>query len=168
MGEASIGADVGNGDAEGLTGDNGNEGAVAAFEMDGFADFPSFPGGVLSDDAGFLDEFDEWLGRAVSDGGLVGIHFDDGIVHTHAGQGGDDMLDGVYFDGAFCEGGGPFDSLHLFDIGVDEGLVGDVDAAEFEAMVFGGGFEGEGDFLSGVEGGAFKSGGFGQGVLRVG
>lgn len=78
------------------------------------------------------------------------------------------MLNGVYFDGALGQRGGALDSLDLVDISIDEGLVGNVDPAEFESVVYWGGFESEGDLLACVEGGSFKSGGFGQGVLRVG
>ena len=129
--------------------------------MNGFADFPGFTWGALGDDAGFLDEFDEGLCGAIADGGFVGVHFDDGIVDAEAAKGGEDMFDGVDLDGAFGEGGGALDGLDLVDVGIDEGLVGDVDAAELEAVVFGGGLEGEADLASGVERGAFKGGGTG-------
>ena len=61
------------------------------------------------------------------------------------------MLDGVDTDGPFGEGGGAFDGLDFGDTGVDEGFVGEVDAAEFETVAFGGGLQGKGDFFSGVE-----------------
>ena len=61
------------------------------------------------------------------------------------------MLDGVNADGAFGEGGGAFDGLDFGDAGVNEGLVGEVDTPEFEAVAFRSGFQGEGDFFSGVE-----------------
>lgn len=78
------------------------------------------------------------------------------------------MLDGVNADGAFGEGGGAFDGLDFGDAGVDEGFVGEVDAAEFEAMAFGSGLQSESDFFSGVEGGSFESGFGSQRVLHVG
>lgn len=56
--EASVLADVGDGDAELLVWDDGDEGAVACFEVDGFADFPDFARGGLFFEAGFFDEFD--------------------------------------------------------------------------------------------------------------
>ena len=67
---------------------------------------------------------------------------------------------------AFGERGRAFDALDLVDIGIDEWLVGQVDAAEFEAMALGCGFEGEGDLLSGVERGSFEGGGAGESVLE--
>jgi len=129
--------------------------------MDRLTDFPGFTRGVLGEDAGFLDQFDEGLRRAVADRWLVGVHLDDGIVNAEAAEGGEDVLDGVNLDGAFGEGCGAFDGLDFVDIGIDEGLVGDIDAAELEAVVFRGGLEGEGDLASGVERGAFESGGTG-------
>ena len=129
--------------------------------MDGLADFPGFARGVLGNDAGFFDEFDEGFRGAVADGGFVGVHLDDGIVDAESAEGGEDVLDGVNLDGAFGESGGAFDGLDFVDVGIDEGLVGDIDAAEFEAVVFRGGLEGEGDLASGVERGAFEGGGTG-------
>ena len=61
------------------------------------------------------------------------------------------MLDGVDLHRTFGERGRALDGLDLVDIGIDEGLVGKVDAAKFEAMALGCGFEGKGDLLSGVE-----------------
>ena len=76
------------------------------------------------------------------------------------------MLDGVDLHRAFGERGRALDGLDLVDIGIDEGLVGKVDAAKFEAMALGCGFEGKGDLLSGVERGSFEGGGAGEGVLE--
>lgn len=78
------------------------------------------------------------------------------------------MLDRVDLDRAFGERGRALHRLDLVDIGIDEGLVGQVDAAKFEAMALGCGFEGKGDLLSGVERGSFESGGAGEGVLESG
>lgn len=168
MHEAAVFADVGNGDAELFVGDDGDEGAIAGFEVDGLADFPDFAWDALFLKAGFFDELDVGAGGSIADGGLVGVHFDEGIVHSEADEGGEDVFDGVDADGAFGEGGGAFDGLDFGDAGIDEGFVGEIDAAEFEAVAFGGGFESEGDFFSGVQRGAFE-GGFGrQRVLHVG
>ena len=168
MHEAAVFSDVGDGDAEFFVGDDGDEGAVAGFEVDGLADFPDLAGDGLFLEAGFFNQFDVGAGGAIADGGLVGVHFDEGIVDTESDEGGEDVFDGVDADGAFGKGGGAFDGLDFGDAGVDEGLVGEVNAAEFEAVAFGSGFKSEGDFFSGVEGGAFE-GGFGcQRVLHVG
>ncbi len=126
--------------------------------MDGFADFPDFPWDGLFEDAGFFDEFDVGPGGAIADGGLIGIHFYEGIINAEADEGGEDVLYGVDADGALGKGGGALDGLDFGDAGVDEGLVGEVDAAEFEAVAFWGGLQCESDFCSGVEGGAFEGG----------
>ena len=57
--------------------------------------------------------------------------------------------------------------MRHFDNRIDEGLVRQINAAEFETVAFRGGFEGEGDFRAGVERGAFESGRAGEGVLKV-
>ena len=166
--KAAVFSDVGDGDTELLIGDDGDEGAVAGFEVDGLADFPDFTRDGLLFETGFFNEFDVGARGAIADGGFVGVHFDEGIVDAEADEGGEDMLDGVDADGAFGESSGTFDGLDLGDTGVDEGLVREGDAAEFEAVAFGGGFESEGNFFSSVEGGTFE-GGFGcQRVLHVG
>ena len=45
--EASVFADVGDGDAELLVGNDGDERFVAGFEMNGLADFPDLAGGWI-------------------------------------------------------------------------------------------------------------------------
>ena len=69
--EAAVFADVGDGDAELLVGDDGDEGAIAGFEMDGLADFPDFSRGGLFFEAGFFDEFDVGARGAIADRGFV-------------------------------------------------------------------------------------------------
>lgn len=61
------------------------------------------------------------------------------------------MFDGVNADRALGEGGGALDGLNFGDAGVDEGFIGEVDAAELEAIAFGSGLQRESDFFSGVE-----------------
>ncbi len=161
LGEAPLGTDVGHGDAEGFAGDDGDDGAVSHFLVDRLADFPDFARGVLGGDAGLFDQLDEGAGGAVADGRLVRGHFDDGVVDAHAGEGGEHVLDGVDLDAALGEGGGTLDGLHFIRIRVDERLVREIDTAEFETVVFRSGFEGECDFFSSVEGGAFEGGGAG-------
>ena len=78
------------------------------------------------------------------------------------------MLDGVNLDGAFRESGGALDGLDLFHIGIDEGLVGQIDAAELESVTFRRGLEREGDLLAGVEGSAFEGGLASESVLNGG
>jgi hypothetical protein len=115
-------------------------------------------GAVWGDDSDLFDHFDKGAGRAVADRGLVGIHLKQGVVHTHAGESGNDMFNRVDLHRTFGEGGGPLDGLDFFHIGVDERLVWEIDAAELEAVTFRCGFDGQADFLPGVERGAFESG----------
>jgi hypothetical protein len=56
----------------------------------------------------------------------------------------------------------------FLDQGRDEGLVLQVDAAEFEAEVLRRGLQGERDLLAGVQRGARHGDGFGESVLTVG
>jgi hypothetical protein len=54
-------------------------------------------------------------------------------------------------DGTFSKSGCALNSLDFRDTGVDEGLVGEVDTSELKAVTFRSGFQGEGDFFSGVK-----------------
>ena len=79
-----------------------------------------------------------------------------------------DVLDRVHLDAAFGDGGGALDGFDVLDPGVNGRLVRQVDAFEFEAAAGGGGPQGEGDFLAGVQGGAREAGGAGEGLLGDG
>lgn len=164
---AAVWADLGAGDAEFAVWDDGDETTAGGFDVDGFADFVDRAESVLFLDAGGFDALDVGGGGAVADGRLVGVHFDEGVVDAHACEGGDDMLDGMDLDGAFCESGGAFDHLDLFDAGGDEGLVLEVHATEFDSVAGRGGLHGEGDLGTGVEGGACEGGWFGQRLLVI-
>lgn len=168
FGVEAVASDVGDSDAEFVIGDDSDEGAFSGIEVDGFTDVPGFAGGILGFETGFLDELHEGSGRAVGDGGFVGVHFDEGVVDAHADESGENVFDGVNAVGADGESGGAFDGFDEVDVGGDERFVGKVDAAEDEAVVDGSGFESEGHFLAGVEGGAFEGGSGSEGVLHVG
>ena len=58
-------------------------------------------------------------------------------------------------DRAFRQGGGTLDGLDFFRVGIDERLVGQIDAAELEPVAFRGGTQRERNLLPGVERGAF-------------
>jgi hypothetical protein len=57
----------------------------------------------------------------------------------------------MHFDGALSEGGGALHGLDFIDIRIDERLVREIDAAEFETVALGRGSERERDLFSGVE-----------------
>ena len=119
-----VAADVGDGEAEFVVGNDGDERAVAEVEMERLADVPGLAGGFLFLNASFLNQGDKGSGGAVGDGGLVGIHLDEGVVDAHADQRGEDVFDGVDAVGADGEGGGALDGLHKINISGDERLVG--------------------------------------------
>ena len=85
LGEASFRADVGDGDFEGLARDDGDDGAVAGFQMDRLADFPDLARRVLGERADLFDQLHEGPGGAVADRRFVGVHLDERVVHAHAG-----------------------------------------------------------------------------------
>ena len=58
-------------------------------------------------DAGFVDHPAIFPRTAIADGGLIGVQFDDGIVHAAPGHGGQDVLDGVHFRGALAQDRAP-------------------------------------------------------------
>ena len=119
----------------------------------------------MFDDAGFLDQRDVGRAAAVADGRLVGVHFDERVVHAEAGEGGENVFDGVDLDVAFDKGGGALDGADVGGEGVDGRLIFEVGATEFEAVIDGGRVDGEGDLFAGVERNARERGGTGQGVL---
>ena len=123
MGETTIQTDVGNGDAEGLRWDDGDECAITHFLVDGLADFPNLADCILRFDPGFFDQLNKGAGGAVADGWLVGIHLDDRVINAHAGECGEDVLDGVNFHRALGERGGTLYGLNLVSVGTDKGLV---------------------------------------------
>lgn len=134
--EAPVFTDVGDRDPELFVGDNGDEASVSGFEMDRLANFPNFTGNGLFLETGFINKLDEGGGGAVANRRFVGVHFDQGIIDPHAHEGREDVFDSVYPDRAFGEGRGALNRLHFGDVGIDERFVGEIDAAESEAMAF--------------------------------
>jgi hypothetical protein len=65
----------------------------------------------------------------------------------------------VDFDGALDERGGALDGFHMDGSGIDDGLVGEVDALEFKAVPGWCGQDGDGDIFAGVEGASGEAGG---------
>lgn len=135
MGETAFGADLGAGDAESGVGEDAQEGAVFVFQEDGLVGFEDGARGVELGDTGFLDELDEGVGAAVADGGFVGVHFDNGVVHAHAGEGGEDVFDGMDFGGPLDDGGCAFDLTNVRSEGVEERFVRKIPTAKFIAVI---------------------------------
>ena len=102
--------------------------------MHWLADFPNLAGRALGRDSRLFDKFDKRPRRAIADGRFVGIHFDEGIVDTHAAERGDHVFDGVDLDGALGQGSGTLNGLDLFHIRADEWLVGQIDATKLQAV----------------------------------
>lgn len=92
------------------------------------------------------------LGRAVEDGGLGGIEFDDTVIDTAAGQGGEDVFDGM--EAGVADGNiGRAHQLIIdeFDTGLDFGFTVEVGASKSDTGVRWSGFEGEVHHLPGVQ-----------------
>ena len=75
---------IGNGDAELVVWNDGDEGAISKIEVERFSDMPSFARSFLWFDASLLDEFDERSGGAIGDRRLIGIHLNKSIVNAQA------------------------------------------------------------------------------------
>jgi len=58
----------------------------------------------LLDDAALVDERGEGAGGTVDDRRLGGVELDDRVVHGHAAERGEDVLDGVQLDGVGGDG----------------------------------------------------------------
>lgn len=112
----------------------------------------------MIDDPGFFDQFHKGPGAAIKDGWLLGIHGDEGIVHAHAGEGREDMLDGVKLDCAFDQGGGTLDRFDVFDPGFHDGLVRQIGPLELISVIGRGRMDGERYLFAGMQGGAVKAG----------
>ena len=140
---------------------------AAVFSLDGnrLAHFIDTAHRILPHDAGLLDAFHIGPRRAIADGRLVGVHLDQGIVHSHAGQSADNVLDRVHFHAAFREGRRPLHHLHLVHTGGDKRLILQINAAEFNAVPDRSRVHCQSDGFPGVKGGAGERGGLGQRVL---
>ena len=158
LGDAVFRSHAGDGDAELLGGENGQDGTALGFNGDGLAHFQIAPRHFLFHNAGALDQFHVGSGGTVPDGRFVGVHFNDGVVNAHAREGGKNVFHGVYLDGAFRQAGGALHGLHLLHVRVDEGLVRNIHPAEFNAEVGGGRLQGQGNGLSRMQRGTGQRG----------
>lgn len=140
----------GAGDPQAVVGE-GDDGAIAVGDGDGGLDCEIGAFLFLVDRFGLVDQVDERAGGAVHNWRLGGVHFDDGVVHTHSAEGGEHVLDGVELDvlrgdrGVTHQVGGHGNERAHFGFAVE------IDAAEDDAGVLGGGFDRKGDVLSGVQ-----------------
>ncbi len=151
LGKPSVGSHVRAGDAELLVRHDSEDGPIPSFLIDGLPDLKDMPWLGLLYDAGLFDELDKRLGTAIDNRRFVGVHLDDGIVHSHASQGRDDVLHCVHIDAAISDGGCTFDLLHLFNQSWNEWFILKIDTAEFEAEIFRSGLEGQRDLFTCVK-----------------
>ena len=152
---------LGAGDAELGVGQDDQNGAVLGLDGDGFADLAVAARGILFDDTGFFDQRDVGGAAAVADGWLVGVHLDERVVNPEAGEGGENVFDGVDLDVAFNQGGGALDGADVGGESVDGRPVFEVGATELEPVIDGGWVDGEGDLFAGMERNARERGGTG-------
>ena len=152
------------GDAQAVEG-QGDDGAAAFVDRDRVREHERLAHGVLFDDAALVDERGEGAGGTVDDGRFGGVELDDRVVHGHAAEGGEDVLDGVQLDGIGRDGRLTLEfGDHLRDR-TDLRLAEKVDAPEDQAGIGRAGLQGQGDVLTGVQGFALYRGFFAKGAL---
>ena len=123
LGEAAVRTDLGAGDAElGVRQDRDD--GFPGLDHDRLPRFEEGARSVLLDDASLLDHAHVGRGAAIADGRLVGVHFDEGIVDTHAGQRGEHVLNGMNLYAAFDQRRGALHRFDVFDPGFDQGSSG--------------------------------------------
>jgi hypothetical protein len=105
-------------------------GSVFAVDVDRFFEFEGDAWGVESFASGFLDQLNEELGAAVSDGGLVGVEGDLAIVDAEAAESREEMFDGLEFGIAFADGGGSFHLAGVEHVGGNGRFVRKIDASK--------------------------------------
>ena len=143
----------------------GDDGAAAFVDRDGVGEREGLARGILFDHAALVDERGEGAGGTVDDRRLGGVEFDDCVIHGHAAEGGEDVLDGVQLDGVGGDGGLALELGDHLGHRTDLGLAEKVDATEDQARVRGARLQGQGDVLTGVEGLALYGGFFAKGTL---
>ena len=129
LGEPSTAIRAGARDAEAVVGKGGDD-SIAEGQLDGGGQLVGFALLGLGDDAGVANDLGELPGAAVRDGGLVGVEFDDGVVDAGAGEGGEDVFDGVDFDGALGESRGALGINDMLGLGLDFGAAVEVGSAK--------------------------------------
>ena len=129
----------GAGDAQSVEG-QGDDGAAAFVDCDWMRERERFALGFLFDDAALVDERREGAGRAVDDRRFGGVELDDGVVHGHAAEGREHVLDRVQLDGVGGDGRLALQFGDHLGHRADLRLAEKVDAAEDQAGVRGAGF----------------------------
>jgi hypothetical protein len=149
---------AGAGDFENLVGEKGHD-CFAHFQFDWRSDGIWFAAFFLGDDSGRFDQLAIFAGAAVGDRWFVAIQFDDGIVDPVAGEGREDVFDGVDASVAFGERGRAIVFNDIFDASFDFGFSLEIDAAKAEAGIGRGGQKGHRDPVAAVQADAGKTGG---------
>jgi hypothetical protein len=82
----------------------GDDGAAAFVDRDRVRERERLARRLLFDDAALVDQRGEGAGGTVDDGRLGGVELDDRVVHGHAAEGREHVLDGVQLDGVGGDG----------------------------------------------------------------
>ena len=143
----------------------GDDGATAFVDRDRVRERERLALGVLFDDSALVDERREGASRAIDDWRFGGVDLDDGVVHGHAAEGREYVLDGVQLDGVGRDGRLTLQFGDHLGHRADLRLAEEVDTTEDQAGVGGTRFKGQGDFLTSVESLALYGGFFAKGAL---
>jgi hypothetical protein len=103
--------------------------------MKRFADLKGSPNSRLHFDAAFFDELDKGSSASIHNGRLTGIHFDQGIVDSHAGKRGEQMFHGMNFDVPFRDGGCALDRFDMVNDRINRRFIGQINPLEFDSMI---------------------------------
>jgi hypothetical protein len=120
----------------------------------------------LRDNAGFPDKIDIRFRAAIADRRLVCVHFHNRVIHAHRPQCREHVLDGVHAHRAFANGGSALDCLQVLDFGVDRWLILQIFAPEFNSVIHRRGVQSKGNFFTGVQRGAGKTGNLANSLLK--
>ena len=108
-------------------------------------------GRLLINNAGFLDQGDIGRGAAIAYGRLVGIHFDQGVVHSETGQRRENMFNGLDLCISLDDRCSPLDCLYVLYKGIDNRFIWEIGAAELVTVTNRGWVEGESDVAAIVQ-----------------
>lgn len=112
----------------------GDEG-FADLQLDGLGELVKLDVLGLGAQARLVDHAGKLPRAAVGDGRFIGVQLDDGVVHAEAGEGGEDVLDGVNLGVGLAERGRAVGLDDVLDAGLDLGLALEVHAAETDARI---------------------------------
>src|SRR5439155_5314252 len=114
---------------------------------------------LLGHYTGFLDEIDIGLCAAVSDWWLVCIHLDDGVVHAHCRERGQNMLHCVHSHRPLTDSRGALDRFEILDLRIDGPLILQIFTLEFDAMIYRRRMQFQSDFVTRMQRRTAKAGG---------